>query len=165
MQIDSLLKPITKKQAGKKVWSIDLETVWLPFFTSTNVEGKTEIAPDVLGMPLRLQYDKSGAVRFSQSGKPVIRVAKELSDNVNMVKANFEQSLITHANTVKMDKPSEYKSACELSVKMGTPIAKHDREELTKAVMAIEAKAKAETEAKAVISEAENIVSNTVAVS
>ena len=70
--IKSLLIANTKKPQGRKVWSIDLETVWIPFFTATNVEGNTEITPYVLGNPLRLQYDKSGAVRFSQSGKPVM---------------------------------------------------------------------------------------------
>ena len=34
--IKSLLAPNTKKPQGRKVWSIDLETVWLPFFTATN---------------------------------------------------------------------------------------------------------------------------------
>jgi hypothetical protein len=166
LDINELLKPVpSKKPIGKKVWSIDLTEVWIPFFTSTNVEGKTEIAPDVLGLPLRLQYDKSGAVRFSQSGKPVIRVAKELSDNVNMVKSNLEQSLIKHANTVKMDMPKEFKTAQELSYKMGLPIAEHDRAELTKAVLAIEAKIAKDKIANDVIGQAESLIKETVAVS
>jgi hypothetical protein len=70
--ITSLLKPVAKANADKKAWSIGLNSVWIPFFTATNVEGNTEITPYVLGNPLRLQYDKSGAVRFSQSGKPVM---------------------------------------------------------------------------------------------
>jgi hypothetical protein len=164
MEMDSLLKPITKRQAGKRVWSIDLETVWLPFFTATNVEGKTEITPDVLGSPLRLQYDKSGSVRFSQSGKPVIRVAKELSDNVNMIKANFEQSLITHANTVKMDRPSEYKAQIDLASKMAVPIIAHDRAEYTKAVVALKARAEAKDKAD-IVNEAEAVLTDKVAVS
>ena len=152
MDINGLLQPITHKPQGRKVWSIDLETVWLPFFTATNVEHKTEITPDVLGSPLRLQYDKTGTVRFSQSGKPVIRVAKELSDNVNMVKANFEQSLIAHANGVKMALPTDYKAQTDLAVKMALPIIAHDRNELSKALEAkaeAEAKLKAEAEANA----------------
>ena len=38
MDINGLLQRITRKPQGRKVWSIDLETVWLPFFTATNVE-------------------------------------------------------------------------------------------------------------------------------
>ena len=100
----------------------------------------------MLGSPLRLQYDKTGTVRFSQSGKPVIRVVKELSDNVNMVKANFEQSLIAHADGVKMALPTHYKAQVDLAVKMPFPIIAHDRNELSKA---LEAKAEAEAKAKA----------------
>jgi hypothetical protein len=34
--IKSLVMPNGKKPAGRRVWSIDLETVWLPFFYATN---------------------------------------------------------------------------------------------------------------------------------
>ncbi|MDP3062489.1 MAG: hypothetical protein Q8O40_04650 [Chloroflexota bacterium] len=35
--IAALLQPQPSKPTGRKVWSIDLETVWLPFLTATNV--------------------------------------------------------------------------------------------------------------------------------
>ena len=40
--------------------------------------GDTAIPSEALGAPLRLGYNKDGTVKFSNSGKPVIRVAKEL---------------------------------------------------------------------------------------
>jgi hypothetical protein len=157
--ITSLLKPIAKANTDKKVWSIGLNTVWLPFFTATNVEGNTEITPDVLGNPLRLQYDKSGAVRFSVNGKPVIRVAKELSDNIGMVRANFEANLVNHANTVKMDNASKYAEHQRLCVKMATPIIEHDRAELTKAIEALDnANATVKSIQNDVIAQAESVV-------
>ena len=52
--IKSLLIPSIKKPQGRKVWSIDLEQVWLPFFTATNTQGDTAIPVDALGCPLRL---------------------------------------------------------------------------------------------------------------
>ena len=98
--IKSLLVPNTKKPQGRKVWSIDLETVWLPFFTATNTMGDTAIPSEALGCPMRLAYDKDGAVRFSANGKPVIRVAKELSQSVAMVRDNFQANLISYTGEV-----------------------------------------------------------------
>jgi hypothetical protein len=143
--IQSLLAPNTKKPQGKKVWSIDLETVWLPFFTATNTMGDTAIPSDALGCPLRLAYDKAGAVRFSQSGRPVIRVAKEISDNVRLVRDNFTANLINYAGEVMNQNTEAYKAQIELAHKAGEPIYQHDRVELSEA---LEAQAQAVAEAK-----------------
>jgi hypothetical protein len=147
--IKSLLVPNTKKPQGRKVWSIDLETVWIPFFTATNTVGDTVIPSDALGCPMRLAYDKAGAVRFSQSGRPVIRVAKELSDNVRLVRDNFTANLINFAGEVMRDNPDEYKAQLEQANKAGLPIAQHDSKALSKALemRALEAEAdKAESQ-------------------
>ena len=93
--VKTLLEPSTRKTASRKVWSIDLEGVWLPFFTATNVQGQTAISRDVLGAPLRLAKEKDGTVKFSTTGRPVIRVAKELSDQIRMVRENFTASLVS----------------------------------------------------------------------
>lgn len=148
--IKALLTPTTKKPQGRKVWSIDLETVWLPFFTATNTMGDTSIPSDALGCPLRLGYDKAGAVRFTQAGRPVIRVAKEISDNVRLVRDNFTANLINYAGEVMNENTEAYKAQVELAQKAGMPIYQHDRVELSKAIEAqlAEAKAKAVTEAK-----------------
>ena len=142
--IKSLLTPNTKKPQGRKVWSIDLETVWIPFFTATNTVGDTAIPSEALGCPMRLAYDKTGAVRFSQTGRPVVRVAKELSDNVRLVRDNFTANLISFAGEVMENNPNEYKAQLEQSNKAGLPIAQHDSQELSKAL-----EARAEAEAKA----------------
>ena len=34
--IKNLLKPTATKATSRKVWSIDLESTWIPFFTATN---------------------------------------------------------------------------------------------------------------------------------
>src|SRR5271157_3589935 len=159
--IKSLLAPNTKKPQGRKVWSIDLETVWLPFFTATNTMGDTAIPSDALGCPLRLAYDKAGAVRFSQSGRPVIRVAKELADHVRVVRDNFTANLLNYAGAVMTEHAEAYKAEVGKAVKAGEPIYNHDKVELDKALLAIaeaEAKAIAEANAKA---EAENTTTET----
>ena len=150
--IKSLLAPTTKKPQGRKVWSIDLETVWLPFFTATNAMGETALPSASLGCPMRLAYDKAGAVRFSANGKPVIRVVKELSDNVRMVRENFTANLISYAGEVMAEHSDDYKTQLELAVKLGQPIATKDNAELSKA---LEARAEAEAEANKVEAEAD----------
>lgn len=151
--IKALLTPTTKKPQGRKVWSIDLLTTWLPFFTATNAMQDTAIPSDALGCPLRLGYDKAGAVRFSQAGRPVVRVAKEISDNVRLVRDNFTANLINYAGEVMRDNPEAYKAQVASAQKAGEPIYNHDIAELNKATIAkAEAVAKANTvdEAEAV---------------
>ena len=65
--IKSLLQPTTKRESGRKVWSIDLQYVWLPFFTATNVQGDTAIPHEAIGAPLRLAKDKDGSVKFKKT--------------------------------------------------------------------------------------------------
>ena len=48
--IKTLVTPRGPKSSGKKSWSIDVETDWVPFFIGTNVMGYTDIAPDALGV-------------------------------------------------------------------------------------------------------------------
>jgi len=145
--IKSLLTPTTKQPQGRRVWSIDLERVWLPFFTATNTMGDTAIPVDALGCPLRLGYDKAGAVRFTQAGRPVVRVAKEIGDSVRLVRDNFTANLLNYAGSVIKDNGEGYKTQVALARKAGEPIYQHDKNQLH---LALEAKAKAEAEAVAV---------------
>ena len=155
--IKSLVTPnTTKKPAGRKVWSIDLETVWLPFFTATNTMGDTAIPSEAIGCPMRLAYDKAGAVRFSQTGKPVVRVAKEVSDSVKMVRDNFVANLMSYTGEVMTQHSEDYTNQLSLAEKMGKPIAQHDNAELTKALEAI-----AEAEKLEAIAETEAITATT----
>ena len=132
--IKSLLKANASKPQGRKVWSIDLETVWLPFFTATNTMGDTRIPHEALGAPLRLAYNPDGAVKFSKSGKPVIRVAKDISDNVKLVRENFVAGLQAYANTVITENTEAYKAEVAKAVEAGKPIVANDREKLNDAM-------------------------------
>ncbi len=152
--IKSLLTPTTKQPQGRKVWSIDLQQVWLPFFTATNTLGDTAIPSEAIGCPLRLGYDKAGGVRFSQAGRPVIRVAKELSDNIRLVRDNFTANLLNYAGSVIRDNGEAYKAQIELARKAGEPIYEHDREQL---LSATKAKAEAVAQAEAIARQAEAV--------
>ena len=154
--IKSLVTPTTKQPQGRKVWSIDLQQVWLPFFTATNTMGDTAIPSDAIGCPLRLGYDKAGQVRFSQAGRPVIRVAKEIADNVKLVRDNFTANLLNYAGGVMRDNAEGYKAQIETAKKAGEPIYQHDKNQLSNALKArAEAEAKAQAEALAKEAEAE----------
>jgi hypothetical protein len=153
--IKSLLMPNGKKPAGRRVWSIDLETVWLPFFYATNTMGETNIPAEALGAPLRLAYNPDGSVKFSKTGRPVTKVAKELSDNIRLVRENFTASLQAYANGVIAENPEGYKAEVEKARQAGEPILARDRQNLEQAIAKMreaelaEAIAKAEGKAKA----------------
>jgi len=132
--IKSLLIPNGKKPAGRRIWSIDLETVWLPFFYATNTMGDTAIPADALGAPLRLAYNTDGSVKFSKTGRPVTKVVKELSDNIRMVRDNFTASLLSYANGVIAENPEGYKAQVEQARQAGEPIIARDNQNLNDAI-------------------------------
>jgi len=133
--IRNLLRPNGQKQSGKRVWSIDLETVWLPFFTATNTEGLTTVPNDVLGAPLRLGYEQDGSVKFNaKSGRPVIRVAKDLSDEVRLVRENFVAGLQQFVSTVQSKSGEEYTAQAKLNIEAGQPIRDRDHQALQTAM-------------------------------
>ena len=134
--IKTLLLPSAKAPQGKKVWSIDLENVWLPFFLATNTMGDTAIPHDALGAPLRLAYDKDGSVRFSRNGRPVVRVAKPISQSVSLVRENFVATLKQYAADVVASKQEEYAGHVQLAQEAGRPIIEHDKVQLDKAIQA-----------------------------
>jgi len=147
--IKALLVHNGRKPAGRKVWSIDLETIWLPFFTATNVMEETHIAPDALGAPLRLAYNTDGSVKFSKTGRPVTKVAKELSDQIRMVRENFTASLANYASGVITENPEGYKAEVEKARQAGEPIVMKDRQALEQALAQAVEEAVKEAEAKA----------------
>ena len=132
--IKSLLLPSTKSPTGRRVWSIDLETTWLPFFTATNTMGDTAIPADALGCPIRLAYDKDGSVKFSKTGRPVSRVAKPISNSVTLIRQNFVANLQQYAEQVATDRQKDYAKQVEMATIAGKPLIAHDKVELDKAV-------------------------------
>ena len=131
------------------MWSIPLQGVWIPFFTATNTAGETAIDAETLGAPLRLQREKDGTPRFSKTGRPVIRVVKELSDQIRIVRENFAFGLLSYADTVQKARPKEYKAQVDASRKAGEPITQKDAVDLAEYLASMKAEAVAETEAVA----------------
>jgi hypothetical protein len=98
--IKALLAPTKNSRGSRRAWSIDVESVWVPFFTATNVMGETGIADDVLGAPIQLAKGSDGEVRFTQSGRPVMRVHKDLNDQILVVRENFVAGLQAYTGSV-----------------------------------------------------------------
>ena len=146
--IKSLLKPNGKPQ-GRRIWSVDLETVWLPFFTATNVMGETFIPAESLGAPLRLGYDQDGTVKFSKTGRPVIKVEKEIANGVKLARENFVEGLMAYARGVAIENAEGYKAQVVSAREAGAPIVTRDREALGDALEKLAAEAQAEAEVKA----------------
>ena len=153
--IKNLLRPNGQKPTGRKVWSIDLESVWLPFFTATNTEGITLIASESLGAPLRLAYELDGSVKFnSKTGKPVIKVVKDVSDQIRLVRENFVAGLQQYVTSVQSKESEAYKEQVRLNIEAGTPIRERDREALDTAIAEMVERAMAEREAEPAQTEA-----------
>jgi hypothetical protein len=147
--IKTLLMPNGRKPQGRKAWSIDLESVWIPFFTATNTIGDTHLPPEALGAPIRLAYDADGSVRFSKTGRPITKVAKDLSDTIRMVRDNFSAGLVGYAEQVQSKDRAGYKAQVELAHKAGQPIIARDRANLDRAMKLAMERAMAEAEAEA----------------
>jgi hypothetical protein len=148
--IKSLLIPSNgNKPRARRVWGIDLELVWLPFFLATNTMGDTAIPADALGAPLRLGYNADGSVKFSKTGRPVTRVARDIADSVRLVRDNFTAGLLAYAKGVITDNPDGYSAQVETAKVAGEPIQTKDRANLDKAVAEQMAEAVAEAERKA----------------
>lgn len=146
--IKSLLVPNGKKPAGRRIWSLDLESIWLPFLTATNLQGDTAIPLEALGAPLRLGYSPDGAVKFTKFGRPVIKVAKEIADSVKLIRENFSANLVAYAEGVAEANPKGFEAIQKRAHKAGQPIATTDRDNLSKAVAEAMEKSVAEAQAR-----------------
>lgn len=128
----SVVKPATAagQPTDRRAWSVPIAGIWVPFFLGTNVLGESTVSAEALGAPLRLAKEKDGSIKFSPSGRPVIRVAKELSDQVKLARENYIVGLQLHIAGVRKDKPEEYKAEAARAQAAGTPIIKADKDAL-----------------------------------
>jgi len=147
--IKALLIPNGKKPQTRRAWGIELEGVWLPFFTATNTMGDTSIPADALGCPLRLGYNADGSVKFSKTGRPVLKVVKEVADGVKLVKDNFTAGLLSYAQGVANDNPEGYKAQLDMAREAGQPIHDKNSQNLSKAMAEAVAEAIEQAQEKA----------------
>ena len=124
--VSALLMPHAEAKSDRRVWSVPLLGVWVPFFTATNAAGETDISSDVIGAPIRLQRNQDGTPKFSKNGKLVLRTVKELSDQIRLVRDNFTFGLMAYTENIRKTMPAEYKAQVEAAENAGAPIIKGD---------------------------------------
>lgn len=137
--VHTLLTPTGRNPQERKSWSVGVESVWVPFFAATNVMGETSVPDDVLGMPLRLAKLKDGAIRFSDSGRPVMRVAPELNAQIGIVRENFVASLQAYTGMVQDERPDEYKGQVDAAQQAARPILEKTQADIDHAVELLKA--------------------------
>ena len=141
--ISALLQPRPQATADRRSWSIPVFGVWVPFFTATNTEGQTHISHEALGAPVRLAREKDGSAKIADNGRPVLRLVKEFSDQVRMVRENFQAGLLSYAENIQRAMPDAYKAQTDAARKKGEVIYQMDTKVLTDALAVVE-KAEAE---------------------
>lgn len=148
--ITALLQPISSKGVDRKAWSVGVYGVWVPFFTATNTAGETNLSPETLGAPVVLARDADGDIKFSKSGRPVLRVVKELSQHITLVRENFIAGLLGYTESVRKSDPAGYKAQVERAQKAGEPLIARDRADLDTLVAMMKGQAEAKPQAEAV---------------
>jgi hypothetical protein len=83
---------------------------------------------------------------LSKVGRPVIRVAKDINDNVKLVRENFIAGLQNYASSVISENAEGYKEQVKLAAEAGAPIQDHDKEKLEDAMAKAIEQANAESE-------------------
>ncbi len=160
--ITEMVKPNGKKTSERKVWSIGLESTLIPFFVATNATGRTKLDRDAIGSPLRLAYNDDNSVKFNKAGKPVIKVAKAISDQVKVMRENYIAGLQAFTHEIQQSDTDLYNSEATACLQAGKPIADRDQANLDKIKLAMEneAKIKAENDANLVRSALEHAESS-----
>jgi hypothetical protein len=141
--IKALLAPTGNSRNSRRAWSIDVESVWVPFFTATNVMGETKLPDDVLGAPIRLAKSPDGEVRFTQSGRPVMRVHPELNSQIGIVRENFVAGLQTYVGSVQSERPDAYGVQVARQQAAGQPVMEADQLDILEAVEKLRKEAEA----------------------
>ena len=142
--IATLLTPSATAPSDRRVWSIPLQGVLVPFFTATNTVKATNIPSEALGAPLRLTRSPDGEVKFSRTGKPVLKVAPEIASQVRVMRENLIANLLSFTGKVATTEKEAYKAEVEAAQRAAAPILAKDEKDLVEAVAAQVAAAETE---------------------
>jgi len=153
MLTDSYIKGLvtpqpTKNVIKRNVKAFDVEFL-RTFAIAQNVEGNTNIPLEAIGAPYRLAANKDGTIKISASGKPSIRVAKEIVAFGTMIHNNIVAGIQADTDRVFAEKKEACEAMVATSVKAGQPIINSDEKKL-----AVALKLYAEAEAAAAKAEA-----------
>lgn len=116
-----MVTPRHKPVSEKRAWSIGVQSVWVPFYMATNAAGLTEIDPESLAHPVEIAYGKDGLPRFTEDGRPVMRVNKTLSGQVRTARENYEAQLREFVHNIQGEMPDAFKAQVDRIVAVLTP--------------------------------------------
>jgi len=68
--------------------------------------------------------------KFSQRGRSVLRVAREVNDQIRLVRDNFTFGLMAYAENIRKTMPAEYKARVDGAANAGGPIVSEWRRRL-----------------------------------
>lgn len=128
--IQSLVTPSVGGATRRMSWGVDVEAVWVPFFTATNAVGDTNVSHDALGAPIRLSVDKAGEPRFGANGRPSMRVAPEMTQQIRTVRENFVASLQAFTGETMDEHAEAYENQVKLSQDAGAILVEQDAQVL-----------------------------------
>lgn len=129
--IQSLVAPSAGGATRRMSWGVDVEAVWVPFFTATNAVGDTNVSHDALGAPIRLSVDKEGQPRFGANGRPSMRVAPEMTQQIRTVRENFVASLQAFTGNTMEENSEAYENQVKLSQDAGAILVAQDAKVLS----------------------------------
>lgn len=137
-----------KKPVDKKVWSIGLETVLIPYLTASNAIGATCLNGDVLGCPVRIARNEDGTPKLNKSGKLVTSVHKQIRTQVANMRDAYIAQLRNATRFVQSTETEAYNNQVKIANRMGAEAMQSERSLIAK-YEAIKAEAEAEATAEA----------------
>ncbi len=137
----AMVTPGSPKASSRKAWSIDVESVWVPFYTALKADpgANFHISDDALGAPLRLAKTKDGEVRFSKDGRPVMRIAKELNDQITVYRENQVAGMQAYIGMIQEEHSDAYREQVLASQRAAVPIVEQAEQDVAQAVREAEA--------------------------
>lgn len=150
-KFSAIIAPPVARSMSRKAWSIDLNTVWVPWFTAHKTIGSAgteDISNAALGAPIVLARDKSGTPRVTATGKLTYKVNPELNAAVRRQMANYVAALQEETKAIVEEAPKAYAAQVVRQQEAGDTIIKLDAATV-EAFEAALAEAQAEPEAAA----------------
>lgn len=119
--VKAMVTPRHKPVSEKRAWSIAVESVWVPFYMATNTAGLTEIGSEALAHPVEIAYGKDGLPRFTDDGRPIMRVNKTLASQVRTARDNYENQLRDFTRNIQAEMPDAFKAQLDRIVTALSP--------------------------------------------
>ena len=152
LRFSSSLAPAPARSISRKAWGIDVNTVFVPYFTAMKTigaEGVQDLPDAALGAPIVLARDKTGNVRVSKAGRLSYKVNPDLGLLIKRQQQNYIARLQQETGVIISEAPKAFAAQVVAQQAAGQPIIDQDGYDMMVFEEALaEAQAKAEAEAE-----------------